>query len=170
MPDPREHAERRGVIESILRLIPGFRGYLEKEYRRDSDHLARTWLADRLQRAKRGLDDATRVLADAGQIDQLPQCERLRGRLDRLIGRLRGAVRGYSGFFDFVRVDEDVLDDVYDHDFALMHEVDQLAEAVGSLARGPKDLATVVPDLLQRADAIDQKVDQREDLLKGLAE
>ena len=51
MPEPRQHAQSRGWIESILRRIPGFKGYLEKEYRRDSDALQRTWLADRLQRA-----------------------------------------------------------------------------------------------------------------------
>ncbi len=53
MPEPRQHAQSRGWIESIGRRIPGFKGYLEKEYRRDSDALQRTWLADRLQRAKR---------------------------------------------------------------------------------------------------------------------
>ena len=42
-------------MESILRKIPGFRGYLEKEYRRESDHLARTWLADRVGQCKTGL-------------------------------------------------------------------------------------------------------------------
>ena len=39
MPEPRAHMEHRGFRESILRHIPGFRGYLEKEYRRDSDAL-----------------------------------------------------------------------------------------------------------------------------------
>ncbi len=39
--EPERHAEKRNFVESILRHIPGFRGYLEKEYRRDSDYLAR---------------------------------------------------------------------------------------------------------------------------------
>ena len=38
-------------VETILRYIPGFRGYLEKEYRRDADALQRQWLTDRLKRA-----------------------------------------------------------------------------------------------------------------------
>ena len=53
MPEPRQHTENRGWIESIGRRIPGFKGYLEKEYRRDADALQRTWLAERLQRFKR---------------------------------------------------------------------------------------------------------------------
>src|SRR5262245_518811 len=56
VPDPSRHAESRNWIESLARHIPGFKGYLEKEYRRDSDHLARTWIADQLQKSKTALD------------------------------------------------------------------------------------------------------------------
>ena len=100
MLDPSEHAEDRNFIETILRYIPGFRGYLEKEYRRESDELQRDWLADQLTRSKRAIGDLSRPLADAGQIDILPEIDRLRGRLDKLIARIRGAMQGYSGFFD----------------------------------------------------------------------
>jgi len=133
MPEPKEHTEHRNWLETILRYIPGFRGYLEKEYRRDSDELQREWLADRLQRSKRAIDDFTRPLADAGQIDALPQVDRLRGRLDKLIARIRGAMQGYSGFFDLVRVREDLLDRVYEHDLGLMRRVDALSQAIEGL-------------------------------------
>ena len=34
MPNPLEHSEQRGAIEEVVRLIPGFHGYLERAYRR----------------------------------------------------------------------------------------------------------------------------------------
>ncbi len=168
MPDPNRHAESRNWFESILRFIPGFRGYLGKEYRRESDYLARTWLADRLQQSKRGLDDFMRGLADAGQIDHLPQCERVRTRLDGLISRMRGEVRGYSGLFDFVKVREDLLDDVYNLDMSLMSQVDSLAASIEQLSVKPDAPSAVVSDLLQRIDEVERKFAQRSDLLKGL--
>ena len=73
MPEPKEHTRDRNFIEDILRRVPGFRGYLEKEYRRASDDLQRDALADRLGRAKRAIDEAGRRLVDAGQIDTLPR-------------------------------------------------------------------------------------------------
>ena len=106
MPEPRQHTEHRNALESLLRHIPGFRGYLEKEYRRDSDALQRTWLSDRLQQAKRSLDTVSSQLADAGRLDLLTQYDRLRAKLDKLIARIRGAWQGYSGIFDLVRIDE----------------------------------------------------------------
>src|SRR5258708_35582391 len=66
MPEPRQHTENRGAIEEFLRRIPGFKGYLEKQYRRDSDALQRQWLAARLVHVKHALDDVTRAPADAG--------------------------------------------------------------------------------------------------------
>jgi hypothetical protein len=168
MPEPRDHAEHRNLIETILRHIPGFRGYLEKEYRRESDDLQRDWLADRLQRSKRAIDALSRPLADAGQIDLLPQVDRVRGRLDKLIARIRGAVQGYSGFFDLVRVDEGLLDRVYEHDVALMEQVDALAVAVENLPDKKEKLAALLPDLLRQADELEHLWDQREDILKGL--
>ena len=64
MDDPSRHADSRNLVESILRHIPGFKGYLEKEYRRDSDHLARTHLGDKLQKCKLKLDHYQRELVE----------------------------------------------------------------------------------------------------------
>lgn len=168
MPEPKEHMEDRNWIETILRYIPGFRGYLEKEYRRESDDLQRDWLADRLQRSKRALDDLGRMLADAAQIDALPQVDRLRGRIDKLIGRIRGAMQGYSGFFDLVRVREDLLDRVYEHDVALMQQVDSLAADIEKLPDLRDQLAAKLAELRGQADEVDRLWDVREDMLKGL--
>lgn len=168
MLEPSEHAKDRNWIEDILRVIPGFRGYLEKEYRRESDELERDWLADRLARSKRAIGDLTRPLADAGQIDLLPQIDRLRGRLDKLIARIRGAMQGYSGFFDLVRVREDLLERVYEHDSQLIAEVEALGSAIERLPGGSDEIAAALPEVHQQIAALEQRWDHREDMLKGL--
>jgi hypothetical protein len=169
MPEPKDHLENRGSIESMLRLVPGFKGYLEKEYRRKSDDLQRDWLADRLQRSKRAIDAVARPLADAGQIDLLPQIDRLRGRLDKLIGRIRGAAQGYSGFFDLVRIDEHALDRIYEHDLSVADEVDKLADAIDKLPGRTDQIAATLPGLSAQVDEVERHWDGREDILKGLA-
>lgn len=168
MPEPKDHAENRNWIETILRYIPGFRGYLEKEYRREADDLQRDWLADRLQRSKRAMDNLSRPLAEAGQIDLLPQVDRIRGRLDKLIGRIRGAMQGYSGFFDLVRVREDLLDRVYEYDVALMEQVDALAKGIEELPAKQDQLGDLLPELLRQTDELEGHWDVREDMLNGL--
>jgi hypothetical protein len=168
MPEPKQHANKRNWFESLLRKIPGFRGYLEKEYRRESDELQRKWLADQLQRSKRGLNDYSRALAEAAQVDQLPQIERLRSRLDRLIGRITSAMQGYSGVFDLVRVQEDDLDRLYQHDVGMMQEIESLADDIEKLPAGAQPVPEVVSAIVIKIEAAEQSWDRREDILKGL--
>lgn len=168
--EPHRHAEKRNWVESFLRWIPGFHGYLEKEYRRESDYLLRTAMADRLQKAKPALDEYGRGLLDAGQIDALPQIDRIRANLDRLIGRLRAQVRGYSGFFDYVRVDEAMLDEVYAHDMQMVEEADHLAASIEQLQVKGDTPSAAVSDILRRINEFEEKFDRRGQLLQGIAE
>lgn len=152
MPEPRQHTEHRNALESLLRHIPGFRGYLEKEYRRDSDALQRTWLSDRLQQAKRSLDTVSSQLANAGRLDLLPEFDRLRAKTDKLIARIRGAWQGYSGIFDLVRVDEGRLDRIYEHDMSMMQLVEEFLESMKRLAglpaSGPSQSTAAPPPVM----------------------
>jgi predicted nucleic acid-binding Zn-ribbon protein len=167
MPEPKQHYQRRGVIETMLRHIPGFRGYLEKEYRRDSDRLQREWLADRLQKSKRKLDEVSRQLADQAHLDILPQCDRLRSRLDKFMNRIRGAMRGYSGFFDLVQVNKGMLDRVYEHDVKVMEQVESLAEAIEKLPAEPALLQQAIRDVTTQLSAAEEAWELRVDILKG---
>jgi hypothetical protein len=168
MPEPSEHAQNRGWIESILRRIPGFKGYLEKEYRRDSDALQRTWLADRLQRAKPALDAYGRALVDAKKLDVLAQLDHFKSRLDKTVSRLRGAMQGYSGFFDLVQINEVALDRVYQHDVKTMDAVETLAASIEKLSTANADTSAPLSALNEQLNQIDQAVDHRQDILKGL--
>lgn len=168
MIDPKRHADNRGMIESVLRYIPGFRGYLEKDYRQESDHLVRRWMADRLQRSKRSLDAGMTALIDAGRLDQLTAWERVKNRLDAVILRFRSAVRGYSGFFDFVQVNVDLLDQVYEHDLLLAQSVEKLAAAIEQTAGGGDVPDSATGEWLRQIDDIDRCFSQRGEMLNGL--
>jgi hypothetical protein len=143
MPEPRQYIQHRSALETLVGWIPGFHGYLDKESRRDSDALQRNWLAEQLQRSKRAIDALSLRLADAGRLPLLPQCDRLRAKIDELIARIRGAWEGYTGVFDLVKVDQGLLDRVYDHDVGLMHAVEDFAAAAEQLAGMPPSAAAI---------------------------
>jgi hypothetical protein len=168
MPEPSQHAQSRGWIESILRHIPGFKGYLEKEYRRDSDALQRTWLADRLQRSKPNLDAYGRTLVAAKKLDQLTALDQFKSRLDKNISRLRGGMQGYSGFFDLVQINEARLDKVYQQDVQTMDAVETLAASMEKLSIATADTPPLLPTLNDQLHQVEQAIDHRQDILKGL--
>lgn len=168
MSDPARHAENRNALESFARSLPGFKGYLEREDRRESDRLARDAIASHLDKCKLAVDRWQRSLLDAGQIDAMPLCERLRSRLDRVRSRVRGAAGGYSGFFDFVKVDEQMLDDVYHVDLVLMKDVTEVAKTAEQLGTTGTNYQDSAQRLESQLDAFERSFDKRGELLQGL--
>lgn len=169
MIDPSKHAEHRGWIESVLNHVPGFKGYLDKELRRESDALVRTHLAERLQAGKRGINQYQRTLLEAGKIDDLPALERAISTTDTLINRITGDVRGYSGFFDFVKIDEAVLDRIYEHDLRLVTDVDVFVKQTEALMPERDEPRSVAAQLQTQLDAFSERYGMRTKILTGLA-
>lgn len=167
MADPARHAEERPALERLLRKIPGFKGYLEREDRRESDQLARALVVEQLRRCKTGLDRYLQAQVDAGRLEALPAGERLRSRLDRVQSRVQGALRGYSGFLDYVRVDAGLLEQVYLHDLALVDRAEELAQAFASL-EAPGDPTARLAAVDQQLTNLDGELDARTRLLEGM--
>jgi hypothetical protein len=106
----------QNLLERIAHKIPGFQGYREREPRRDADKLQREHLASLLETVKRPLNDLAAAATRSGSLDVINDVETARKRLDKAIARVRYADRGYSGFFDEIKVDETMLERVYQFD------------------------------------------------------
>jgi len=156
-------------LEQIANAIPGFKGYREKELRRDADRLQREFLAGRLESCKKRLDAAASAATRSGSLDVINDVETARKRLDRVVARIRYADRGYAGFFDAVKVEEETLGRVYEFDLAMVEDVSALHDAAPATAGDPGALKTALGAFIQRVDALDARLADREALLHGFA-
>ena len=151
--------EQQRTLERIMNAIPGFKGYREKELRRDADKAQREYLAARLEEVKKQLNDSAAALTRSGGLDGLNDVETARTRLDKVVARIRYADRGYAGFFDTVKVDEAMLDRVYQFDLSLLQDVERVRDA----ASGPD-----LKPLIAAIDAADARLAERESVLSGV--
>ncbi len=151
---------QQNLLERIAGRIPGFRGYREKELRRDADRIEREHLARQLEECKKTLDAWAADASRSGALDSINDIETARKRLDKLIARIRYADRGYAGFFDAVKLDEEALSRVYAFDAALLSDVDAIRGALSS--------ADAVRGMIERVDSLDAKLGEREDMLAGI--
>lgn len=165
MPDPYDDRPQ-GHFDALLSKLPGFDGYVKRDARRKSDQLARECVARNLVQAKTNLDSVTRGLLDQGQIDALPRFDRLRGRLDFMISKLRGAPAGFQAFFDVDELRDELLEDVYDHDLLMIAEAEQFAAFVKSVSV-TGDLNALLAQLDERWREIERQVERRDELLRG---
>jgi hypothetical protein len=147
----------QNALERIANAIPGFHGYRDRELRRDADRLEREHLAKQLEGCKKGLDEASATLSRSGSLDGINDVETARKRLDKVVARIRYAERGYSGFFDAVKVDEAALARVYEFDMALVDGANAVAAAGGD-----------VKAMISALDALDAHLSDREAILSGI--
>lgn len=150
---------RRNLLERIGAKIPGFKGYLEREMRREVDKMQRDWLAAQLDRARGGMQGRIRDWSRSGNLANLDVAGSIDKLLDRLANRVRHADYGYTGFFDAVKIYEDELDRLYAFDLALSDTVEGLARRVDILPGSASE-----PELRSLHEAVetaDRQFDER---------
>jgi hypothetical protein len=157
-------------LHKIAGIIPGYKGYVDRERRRDADRLLRTELARKYQAELTRLKRVQQGLLSSGDLNAISEIDGISGRLQRFIDRLQNATYGYTGLFAAIKVEGEELDQIYAFDMALASGVDNLSGAIGAIesategdAKGGASsaigqLSTVVNDLNDRFD-------QRADLL-----
>ncbi|MEM0090762.1 MAG: hypothetical protein QXP86_04630 [Nitrososphaerota archaeon] len=162
-----------GLFEKILSYVPGYRGYKEKELRRESDRLVRMEIVNKLKMAKDVVRKslANPIIAQNISSEDSWRFDTFVSNLDRVIQRIDRAVAGYAGIFDAVKVKEDKLDMVIQHDLSLIEKAEALRADAESLARmepGKEEWRKLVDELISKAGELDMLIDKRVEILKGL--
>lgn len=119
-----------GGLEKVVKKIPGYKGYKDKELRREADKLLRMQVASKLDEQRQRLQELQMQLINEAQIEFLDDVERAVMKLQILIDRIRTAAYGYAGLFDAVKVKEKELDALYEFDNKMLDFVDQIAAQV----------------------------------------
>lgn len=115
--------EQRNWLERLGQYIPGFKGYQDRELRRDVDRMQREHMSRELGGLKAAVRSRARDYTDAGQIGLLHHFDRLDRKLDGLSQAVRFADYGASGLFDVVKINEDELAKLYEFDVAFLGEI-----------------------------------------------
>jgi hypothetical protein len=119
----------------LLSKLPGFGGYIERSRRRQADKLLRDTISGRLEETRLRLANVHQELSRdiIKAIDFAEPLGRADSRLMGLIGKIKDAPQGYSGFFDAVKVREDDLARVYDFDADMLAHAEEIEAGVDAL-------------------------------------
>jgi len=154
----------KNIFEKIGAFIPGYKGYSEKEGRRDTDKLLRLEIAKHLDRMKETMNDVIRQQTDEKKMDFINDLDRIKRNLDIAANQVRFANHGESGFFDIVQVDTTDLDKLYQYDMGIKEESEQLALKIKSLQASEnlkKDCSSIISSLA----ALSEKMTNRDKVI-----
>lgn len=167
-----EAKARRNWLEKLGAMIPGFRGYQDRELRRDVDRMQREHLSKELTRLKSAARGKARDYVDAGQIGVLHLFEKLDSRLDGLSQAVRFADYGASGIFDTVKIGEPELERLYEFDVGLLEDLREVeADLVAVPQPGqsaPADSKQALDRVVDRVTALRDKWAGRESVVAGV--
>ena len=163
------------LSERIAAALPGFRGYKEKELRRESDKLIRNNLTLKLSKDKESVRSIAQRIADRRYLDVLPDIDRLNAKMDRITEKVNHASYGYAGFYDIVKIKEENLDRMITFDNHLLDEVDALtatieeqkAQLVSGNYTNLKDKIQAIADKLE---LLEDTFDKREQVILGVTQ
>jgi hypothetical protein len=162
---------QRNVLERLMDKIPGFRGFQDRELRRDVDKMQREHLSAELGRLKAAVRDQARRYTDAGKIGALGGFDRLDRQIDGLSQAVRFADYGATGFFDPVKVGEAELQRLYEFDLSVLEDLAALEhEIVAVPAPGQTDPSAALEQVVQHARAIGDKWKQRELVISNVVQ
>ncbi len=139
----------KNFLEKIADAIPGLSGYREKENRRTTDKRLREYLAARMDNARKKLSDLKLTLTNEGRLSELDDIGLFERRLQKLGDSLRYASYGYAGFFDQLKIRDEELDLLYQHDLSFLGVLEQLEKSVEADGTDLKAIVARIEELME---------------------
>jgi DNA repair exonuclease SbcCD ATPase subunit len=163
------------LSERIVAALPGFRGYKEKELRRESDKLIRNNLTLKLTKDKDSVKSISQKIADKRYMDVLTDVDRLNAKMDRITEKVNHASYGYAGFYDTVKIKEDSLDRMITFDNQLLDEVNALTAAIEDLktqllSNNFANLKDKIQAITDKFELLEDTFDKREEVIQGVTQ
>lgn len=143
------------IFDKIGTLIPGYRGYQEREGRRECDRQLREQIADILYEIEKKVS----ALIDNAELSELAEIEKNRKKLNNLKDLIKYSPYGASSFFSDSVIKESELEEIYQIDLDVLNSVEKLESEVHS------NKASELKDLIQKTE---DTINKRNQYLKDI--
>jgi hypothetical protein len=121
------------IFKKIASKIPGFKGYVERQNRRDSDKLIRDTIYRRFRELEGRISDLQVEFINQGEIKHTDDLEKAALRLRTFADRVRTAPRGYSSLFEAIKINEAELAKLYEYDATLLDKAEEVGRAIDNI-------------------------------------
>lgn len=166
--------DNRGIFERICLWIPGYRGYKQKNIRRDVDKEIRSEVARAIEECKSVLAEIQRGVVENGDVQMAKAVERVRVKTDTYLKNIESAEAGYSGIWEATKTLEDELEAVMEWDAKLLESAYDLKKLLkmtwSKVDNGSVDIKSDIREIERFLQDLDDGLGTRMKVLRGLAE
>lgn len=154
-------------FKKILNHIPGFKGYIERQKRRDADKLLRDTIANRVEEKWARISTLQRDFINRGEIALVDDLEAAAIKLRTFADRIRRAPRGYSSLFEAVKINEEELTQLYQYDASMLELTESVGRAIDNIEAsiGTDGLAAAIRNLVSISQQCIDVYNRREEVV-----
>jgi hypothetical protein len=164
MNNPNDGPARPGngsrFLENLAYLVPGYRGYKERELRREEDSRLRGRVLAKLQLIRGLVEERILKLTEQSTDAAVEAFARRLRRVEGIADAVRYAPYGFSGFFDAVRIREETLEKLLETDLLLFQDLDESFERLRGTPFPPRSKQTMTA-YLEAFDSDIQRIETR---------
>ena len=155
------------IFKKILSKVPGFKGYEERQARRDSDKILRDTIYQRFRELEGRVSALQSEFINAGEIGFVDDLEAAAIKLRTFADRVRTAPRGYSSLFEAIKINEAELAKLYEYDANLLTMTDSVGSAIDNVQSsvGTDGLPAAIRNLESVARQCVEAYDRREEIV-----
>jgi hypothetical protein len=158
-PDLRDKiVENRGTWKKLQLKIPGLREYRSLEDIRAADQLLRKQVSDNLNESKSKLEDLRRAITTKGDFTNLTIVGNAISQIQQVAGVIQHSQQGSAGISPNIRIDDGVLNKLYEYDFNFVNAAEQVfvlsSSSVSEYSSGKsaQDITSKISSMLDDLD------------------
>jgi len=157
-------------LKKLVSNIPGFKGYIERQNRRDADKLLRDTVARRFEEQWKRASQIQTDMVSSGMIAYVDDMEKAAVKLRTFVDKISRAPRGYAGLFDAVKVNAQELEAIYQFDAAFFDLADQVGRGLDNVEASLGDeaaLPAAIRNLTSLARMAVETYNRRNEVITG---
>ena len=159
-----------GYMARLLKIIPGYHGYKNKEERRETDIKVRDKAIRELEQAEQKFIESLEPAVDSGDSKLMSILEKVRGEVRIFVTKLKNAEAGYKPGWNLIEIREKELEQAISVDAEIVLEsieIKNIAEDVADKAMMGEDVTANVREALKKVTGIKKLFQERIDILAG---
>lgn len=148
----------KNVFDKIGSLIPGYKGYAERDGRRNCDKTLRDSISAQLSESEKNIYSQMKEALKIKDKSKMNELEELRKETNTFLSKVKFAPYGATGFFSDNQIKEDELYSIYQYDYDLAESVKLFFDLTSSddLVTTKSQLKNCTEILLKRNNYINE--------------
>lgn len=113
----------KNVFDKIGSLIPGYKGYADRDGRRNCDKILRDSISAQLSESEKNIYSQMKEALKIKDKSKMNELDEVRKETNTFLSRVKFAPYGVTGFFSDNQIKENELFSIYQYDFDLAESV-----------------------------------------------